>query len=288
MLKRIINLAGGIVVSIYDHVHDLGLRIIGKRPHSRCIVLAYHSVYTRQRDNFAKQMDTLLRLSKPIRADVPVLPATGGNFTAVTFDDGLENIIDNALPELKKREIPATLFIVTDALGKNPSWEYFGGDDPTKERAMTEEQLRRLPSDLVTIGSHTMSHPVLPKVGKNSLKEELTGSRAQLGKILGQDIRLFSFPYGAFDQSVVAACREAGYQRVFTALPVRAFSEQNEFVSGRVGVTPDDWDLEFRLKLTGAYRWLPMAFGLKRKILTTLRGSDSNPITAKTESKRVA
>src|SRR5207245_1160814 len=80
--------------------------------------------------------------------------------------------------------------------------------------------------------------------------------------------KLFSFPHGSFNAKLVEWCREAGYERVFTILPTLAFSDPREFVTGRVSVEPTDWPLEFRLKLLGAYRWLPFGFGLKRKILS--------------------
>jgi len=205
---------------------------------------------------------------------------------AVTFDDGLENIIENALPELKRRQIPATLFIVTEALGKNPSWEYFGGDDPSRERAMTENQLRQLPSEYVAIGSHTMTHPVLPAVDDRRLTEELMGSRAKLETMLNREVKLFSFPYGAFDERVVERCREARYERVFTALPILAFTKPQEFVTGRVGATPSDWPIEFRLKLAGAYRWLPYAFALKRRLFSIVRKSEVVPFGPQPQQTR--
>jgi len=36
---------------------------------------------------------------------------------------------------------------------------------------------------------------------------------------------------------------------------------------GRVRVDPTDSPIEFRLKLLGAYRWLPLAFSWKRRLL---------------------
>ncbi len=44
---------------------------------------------------------------------------------------------------------------------------------------------------------------------------------------------------------------------------------------GRVRVDPTDWPLEFHLKLMGAYRWLPMAIALKRRLLATVRGGSN-------------
>ena len=153
---------------------------------------------------------------------------------------------------------------------------------------MSEQQLRQLPSDLVTIGSHTMTHPVLPSVDDKRLEQELRGSREKLEKIINREVKLFSFPYGAFDERVVEWCRETGYGRVFTALPVFALSEPQEFVTGRVGVNATDWPIEFRLKLAGAYRWLPYAYIWKRKIKSALSGRATQDIGSKPEEERVA
>ena len=143
---------------------------------------------------------------------------------------------------------------------------------------MTEDQLRLLPSEYVEIGYHTMTHPVLPAINERRLAEELMGSRAKLEAMLKREVKLFSFPYGAFDERVVDRCREARYERVFTALPILAFAKPLEFVTGRVGATPSDWPIEFRLKLAGAYRWLPYAFALKRRLLSIVRGSEAAPL----------
>lgn len=289
MLKRIINLCGSLGVAAFNSLQALIVRLFRWQPHGTCVVLAYHSVAPRERTQFARQMDDLVRYASPIRADVRNLPEGGGRYAVVTFDDGLENIIENALPELRKRRIPATLFIVTDVLGANPRWEYFGGDDPSEQRAMTEHQLRQLPSEYVTIGSHTATHPVLPTIDDDEhLRKELVGSRITLEAILNRKVTLFSFPYGSFNERIVDHCREAGYDRVFTALPVLAFAQSQEFVTGRVGVTPTDWPIEFRLKLAGAYRWLPYAFALKRKIVGLVSGGKAHPFGLKPGQRRVA
>jgi peptidoglycan/xylan/chitin deacetylase (PgdA/CDA1 family) len=286
MPKRLFNLTVSMMVGIADWLLDRVSRVFGgQRP--KCMVLAYHAVSAGERTRFAHQMDVLLRHVKPVSAGVESLPGAGGRFAALTFDDGLENIIENALPELKKRGIPSTLFIVTDTLGQNRTWEHLGGDDTRNEKVMSEEQLRRLPSELVTIGSHTMTHPLLPKIDKRQVIQELLGSRVKLEKMLEREVKLFSFPYGESNESVIEACRESGYGRVFTALPVFAFTKPSEFVTGRVGTSPLDWPIEFRLKLAGAYRWLPYAFSLKRRIRSIGRRGGRKPLPLK-EEKRVA
>jgi peptidoglycan/xylan/chitin deacetylase (PgdA/CDA1 family) len=206
-------------------------------------------------------MDQLLSYAKPIAANETAHLEAGTRHAAVTFDDGFKNFYDCALPELVKRGIPATMFVISDAIGKT------FGPEGYPEQVMSLEQIRTLPENLVTIGSHTMTHAFLPSINLDQAKREIALSRVKLEEQLNRSIVLFSFPYGGFNQKLVEICQEAGYRRVFSTLPYFAFKEPNEFVTGRVRVDPTDWLLEFRLKLAGAYRWLPWAFELKRKAL---------------------
>jgi peptidoglycan/xylan/chitin deacetylase (PgdA/CDA1 family) len=288
MPKRIINLTISLFVGVWDWVGDQLRRLAGRTPRKKCVVLAYHSVTDAQRSQFASQMDALVRNAVPVRADIEVCPDKGERHAAVTFDDGFQNIVDNALPELQKRGIPSTLFVVTESLGGNRGWEHRGGDDTRQEKVMSVEQLRQLSPELVTIGSHTMTHPLLPSLDRSQLQQELAGSRRKLEQILNREVNLLSFPYGGFNDTVVNSCREAGYARVFTALPVFAFSQPREFVTGRVGAAPTDWPIEFRLKLAGAFRWLPYAYAWKRRVLSVLRGRAVKPVQLKTGEKIIA
>ncbi len=266
--NRIINLVISLLVAAMDFVRNLFAGLIGRPPRKTCVVFVYHSVPAAQRIRFARQMDVLIRHVQPVPADIAALPIGNKNYAAVTFDDGIENVIENALPELRKRNIPVTIFVVSEMLGGNPRWEYRGANSTLQEKAMSETQLKELPSDLVTIGSHTATHPFLPAMDDAHLRQELQGSRLKLEQMLGREVKLFSSPYGEFNDKVIAACQEGGYDRMFTALPFLAFSTPQEFVTGRVGAAPTDWPIEFRLKLAGAYRWVPYAFTLKRRLFS--------------------
>lgn len=288
MLKRVLNLAISLLFAVSDWALYGVRRLFGQTPRSKCMVLAYHSVSAGERSEFARQMDVLVRNTKPVRADIEALPPDGGSYAAVTFDDGFQNIVDNALPELQKRAIPATLFIVTEALGTNRAWEHRGGDDTRNEQIMSAGQLSELSPELVAIGSHTMTHPYLPSIDKTQLEQELSGSRRKLKEISKRDVKLLSFPYGAFDQAIIESCRGAGYERVFTALPLFAVTQPHEFVTGRVGTAPTDWPIEFRLKLSGAYRWLPSAYALKRRVRSWISGRNGKAVQLKSAQKGIA
>ncbi len=135
---------------------------------------------------------------------------------------------------------------------------------------LTADQMREI-SDRVLIGSHTLTHPVLTDLSEEVAMEELCGSQQALGQILGKEVTLFSFPYGAFNPELIRWCWKAGYERVFTTLPLLSLVQPDEFITGRVPVEPTDWRLEFRLKIAGAYRWLPRAYSFKRTFLSLFR-----------------
>jgi peptidoglycan/xylan/chitin deacetylase (PgdA/CDA1 family) len=257
-------LSGGFF--LFMSAANLIRRLTGRKPLPTCVILDYHAVACEERKQFAGQMDALLRWTTPIAADSRKPLSLGRRYAAVTFDDGLQCVLQNAIPELVQRRIPATLFVVANLLGSKPNWTMFGEDYDDHEPIAHLEQLKALPADLIAIGSHTLSHPWLPSLIDSEAKTELAGSRDLLKNLMSRDIRLFSFPYGASTERLVGLCREAGYERVFTIMPTLALVDPQEFVSGRVVVDPSDWPLEFRLKLLGAYQWLPRVFSWKRKL----------------------
>jgi len=264
-LKRLTKLSVSLLVFSCTSAANAIRRLVGKNPAATCVILGYHAVPPESRGPFARQMDVLLRYAIPVAANQQEPFPSGRHYAAVTFDDGLLCVVENAIPELVQRKIPATLFIVADLLGSKPKWTMFGEDYDAQEPIAETSHLRNLPPDLITIGSHTLSHPWLPALTEAEARAELAGSRDRLEILMSREISLFSFPYGAATARLVDLCREAGYARVFTILPTLAFAEPNEYVTGRVVVDPTDWPLEFHLKLRGAYRWLPRAFKWKRK-----------------------
>jgi peptidoglycan/xylan/chitin deacetylase (PgdA/CDA1 family) len=271
-VKRILMIALSLAVFAFDECRRFVYALVGKRIPATYVVLRYHAVPQQLRPTFAKQMDELLRRARPLRADVTVPDLAGARFASVTFDDAYQNVLENALPELAKRGIPATLFIVSDGLGRIPSWEdHSDNTDPDMhDPIVTEEQLRSLSPELIQVGSHTHTHPLLTRISEVQARSELALSRTRLQAIVGRDVKLFSFPYGAYNDDLIAWCRESGYDKVFTTLPRSASAGPEEFVVGRVAVYPYDVPLEFSLKLSGAYRWWFGAVEFKRKLVSAI------------------
>jgi peptidoglycan/xylan/chitin deacetylase (PgdA/CDA1 family) len=256
-MKRLLKLAISLLVRVWDVFVAFALRLLGRRPRPSCVVIYYHAINPGQRPRFARQMDDLLRLAKPI--DLSGVPDSPAHWCAVTFDDGFVSVLENALPELEPRNIPATFFVPTGSLGASPAWVK-AASPARHQRVLSAEQLAGLKDHrLLAIGSHSISHPNFLKLDLAQARRELEQSKAQLEAIVGHKVGLFSFPHGDCDAQTIALARAAGYDRVFTINPCNAFTGPDNFVVGRVLVDPGDWPLEFRLKVQGAYRWLAKA-----------------------------
>jgi peptidoglycan/xylan/chitin deacetylase (PgdA/CDA1 family) len=268
---RILKCAVSLIVFTTSLLVDCLLRLFGRKHKGTCVVLYYHSVPSEQRSQFANQLESVLRWTKPLSICSTVQLLPGARHSAITFDDAFENFVDVAFPELHKRNICSTMFVIPEALGKT------FGQAGCAERVMSQQQLLNLPEALVTVGSHTLTHPMLTQIEEGRAWQEIVNSRFKLEQILNRKVEVFSFPFGDFNNRLVDICRETGYKYVFTTLPGFAFSRRDEFVVGRVRVDPTDWSLEFLLKLAGAYRWLPLAFSIKRSIILALRGASSSP-----------
>jgi peptidoglycan/xylan/chitin deacetylase (PgdA/CDA1 family) len=82
-------------------------------------------------------------------------------------------------------------------------------------RAMSWPDARRLDSDLVEIGSHTCTHPVLSRCSAPEIDHELRESKRVIEQQLRRSISSIAYPHGEptdYDHRVVRAAREAGYR----------------------------------------------------------------------------
>ena len=163
----------------------------------------------------------------------------------LSFDDGWNGNL-RLLPLLERYRIPVTIFVsVNPVLNGNFWWEYVRCDMGHRqlqelkqgsyvellkqvEESMSRHQLSRSAIDLaqlkqlsqssmVTIGSHTMSHPLLNKIADGQLEQELADSKKVLHDVTGEDIRGFSYPNGNYTKREVDAVKRY-YDCAFTTV----------------------------------------------------------------------
>lgn len=267
MLIRFVKLLVSIIICIFDQFNELAHCLLRKSKPIHCVVLYYHNITSEYTPKFAKQMESLLRLATPVRADIKTIPKDGSRFVALTFDDGFVSVFENAIPFLISRNIPFTVFIPVGSLATKPSWIKNKDHACSQEIVVDTKRLRGLKNNtLVSIGSHCITHTNLLIMDDEMAKDEITRSKSILESILQQEVTLLSFPHGAYSENHVVMAQEAGYSRVFSIDPSYALVNPGELVTGRISVEPWDWNIEFQLKIIGAYRWLPIAFKLKKKL----------------------
>ena len=240
-------------------------RILGRRPAGTRVILCYHTVGDDERARFLQQMDLLSKFARPVAVDKADSMANGNHYAAVTFDDGFQSVYENALPALVARKIPATIFITAGYIGLPAGWADEPWDPTPDEPLMTEEQIRSLPGEWITVGSHSMTHPELCSLDDAQIEMELVESKRRLQSITGRPVSIFSVPYNRGDARVAKKVMEAGYTKLFGGMAEPNAGPDAGYVR-RIRVSPSDWGVEFRLKLLGAYRWFPVAVRMKRAI----------------------
>lgn len=76
---------------------------------------------------------------------------------------------------------------------------------------------RRVAGPEIEIASHGMTHVPIPLAADRRL--EIEGSRKAIESMTGRPARALSFPHGRYDESALGACREAGYELLFSSDP---------------------------------------------------------------------
>jgi peptidoglycan/xylan/chitin deacetylase (PgdA/CDA1 family) len=266
MISRLLKLAIAFLFFIGHNIYKMICIQTGRLIPPSLVILTYHSVKESTTERFEKQMAMLLKTGRPVSIydDISALP--GGHNIAVTFDDAYQSILQNALPILYKNNIPATIFVPSGCIGKKPPWIIKPNHSYADETVLTESQLKALPADLITIGSHGVLHINLNNIDEKIARKEIFESKQTLEALLNTNINFFAAPYAIFDEKFTDLFRDAGYQRIFLNIPTFPVSRTDLYILGRIGVEPTDWTIEYLLKLSGAYQWLPLAINLKKKL----------------------
>jgi peptidoglycan/xylan/chitin deacetylase (PgdA/CDA1 family) len=117
---------------------------------------------------------------------------------AVTFDDGLRSMLAG-VSILERYGVPATIFLVTDHVGRDNDWPGQPVGIP-RQATLDWSEIADLSRRGFRFAAHTRSHPGLDLLGPEAISREMSGSREAIETHLNQACPLFAYPYGAIGQ----------------------------------------------------------------------------------------
>jgi peptidoglycan/xylan/chitin deacetylase (PgdA/CDA1 family) len=169
-----------------------------------------------------------------------------GKVVGITFDDGYQNNLINAAPELIKYNFSATCYIVADKIAESNNWDLKEG--VTQRPLMSEYEINEWLSLGMDIGAHSRTHVDLTSISKQKAQEEIIICKTDLEKKFKVPVNDFCYPFGRYDDFISNIVKDAGYETATTMKRGRVDAKSNIFKLPRVPVN---------------YRTLPHLFLLK-------------------------
>ena len=150
----------------------------------------------------------------------------------LTFDDGFYNNFSNVIPILDKHKVPALFFIPISQIKEPQKWLHFIESKldsyGIKKSSLTQEikkdyyngipkenLIEMVNNPLVTIGSHSIKHPLLSQCSSEEVFREILESKEYLEKITKKPVKYFAYPSGDYNQDTIDQVRNVGYHAAF-------------------------------------------------------------------------
>jgi peptidoglycan/xylan/chitin deacetylase (PgdA/CDA1 family) len=145
-------------------------------------------------------------------------------------------------------------------------------DFPSERRwhLLTASGLKQLADAGMTIGAHTLSHPVLSLCSEQESRREIQQSKQDLERILGQPVWAFAYPFGnpsTMGEREMRLAREAGFACAFLNVEhwgngnSSGYERSDLFALPRTHVTSNTTLPEFAAHLSGLHTRLQRAVG---------------------------
>jgi peptidoglycan/xylan/chitin deacetylase (PgdA/CDA1 family) len=201
----------------------------------------------------------------------------------LTFDDGFLDNYETVLPLLRERRMRAFVFVLPPLVdtGAPLLWPEVAADVerfPETMRSVGWEMLAEMGEEVFEVGAHTLTHPHLPDLDDEVLREELSASRRTVAERLGSCDTL-AYPFGEWSPRVAAAAAECGYRFAFTLPTDFGQRDAGELTIPRVNVDYRDSWRRFGAKLSSRGRAFYLAEGTKaaRRGVRRLRRRGGDP-----------
>jgi peptidoglycan/xylan/chitin deacetylase (PgdA/CDA1 family) len=235
--------------------HDFGvLTINNPAPVARVGVpiLMYHNVDTPAetgiwvtKEDFAGQMNYLAANGyNTIEGDdlynyVYKGVALPSNPVWITMDDSAQNLYDNAYPVLTGHGQRASIYTVTQLMGKYNTW---ADSKEPQHLHMTWDMLREMHADRLSAEGHTRGHVHLPELTWEGQQTEIWGTAQDLAENIGGGAGTsFSYPFGEYSDATLWLTAHSGFRTGLTIRSGRQYTDDlGIYVLNRIYIEKDD------------------------------------------------
>lgn len=108
----------------------------------------------------------------------------------LTFDDGYEDNYTELFPLLQKYNAKATVFVISGSVNTT--------------HYLTQEQILEMAdSGLVSIQSHTVTHPYLDRLSLEAQRQELVKSKLQIARLTHREPYVLAYPTGKYNNNTL-------------------------------------------------------------------------------------
>jgi peptidoglycan/xylan/chitin deacetylase (PgdA/CDA1 family) len=154
---------------------------------------------------------------------------------------------------------------IRERLGLRDDWKarYMANSGARRFALLTESQLRELSGAGMSIGAHTLSHPVLSQLPEDIAREEIIRNRSQLEQLLGKPIWALAYPFGdpvSVTPREMRLAEEAGFSCAFMNVDGGFGAAASRFAFPRVHVNSVMKLGEFEAHVSGFYAALRRRF----------------------------
>lgn len=174
------------------------------------------------------------RLSLAIEAGVPL------------EDVPVINLVEwmKELPRERRKQVEAMIRAATPQFEPNPLERHY-------HDLMSWQDLAQLDPARITIGAHTVTHPILTTLTPAEIEDEISGSRRLLEERLNRPVRHFCYPNGLLDPQTIE-CVKANFDSGVTTENGWVEPDGDPYQLPRIPVAPDLALMAWRLYQPGA------------------------------------
>jgi peptidoglycan/xylan/chitin deacetylase (PgdA/CDA1 family) len=162
------------------------------------------------------------------------------------------------LSQINQEGRASFLSAVRQQLGMDVRPDFEAKDSPSCRRfgLLTPDELRKLADAGMTIGAHTLSHPILSLTPVEIAHAEISECKSVLENALQRPIWALAYPFGdpqSVNSNVVAMAEEAGFQAAFMNCGGGLGADLPAFALPRIHVTADMSPAELEAHVSGFY-----------------------------------